>query len=275
MAQITKQRRQLLIMVSVGIMAALVFVGNYLQFKIPVSIGDVTRVHLGNSMCLLAGLLFGPSVGGLASGIGAGLYDLLDPVYIISAPYTFCSKFAMGFVAGLVSRYASRAPEEGKKKGSQVVNLIVAGVLGQLTYIFLYLFKSYVSLRLLGTEPGVAFAAIVPKIATSSINAVAAVVISVPLTIALRKALQRTSFYTIMNEKREKKGYLNPVTVSLIAFCCLVTLFATISLSNTAKVQAREAELQERLAACEEKLDYLAGELGITFPEPEESAPAE
>ena len=42
--QVTEQRRKLLVMVSVGMMAALVFVGNYLQFKIPVSIGDVTRV---------------------------------------------------------------------------------------------------------------------------------------------------------------------------------------------------------------------------------------
>lgn len=267
--QVTEQRKKLLFMVSVGMMAALVFVGNYLQFKIPVSIGDVTRVHLGNSMCLLAGLLFGPGVGGLASGIGAGLYDLFDPVYIVSAPYTFCSKFAMGFLAGLLGRAAFR--KEGK---SRVLQVILAGVVGQLAYIFLYLLKSYVTLRLVGTASQAAFLAVIPKIAASTVNAVAAVVISVPLSIALRKALSRTAFFSVMNVQKENKGYFNPVTIALTIFCCAVTMVFAMYLSATNKIKAEDQKkidtLQAQIDAQQTQLDYLAEQLNIELPQPEE-----
>lgn len=269
--QVTEQRKKLLFMVSVGMMAALVFVGNYLQFKIPVSIGDVTRVHLGNSMCLLAGLLFGPGVGGLASGIGAGLYDLFDPVYIVSAPYTFCSKFAMGFLAGLLGRAAFR--KEGK---SRVLQVILAGVVGQLAYIFLYLLKSYVTLRLVGTASQAAFLAVIPKIAASTVNAVAAVVISVPLSIALRKALSRTAFFSVMNAQKENKGYFNPVTIALTIFCCAVTMVFAMYLSATNKIKAEDQKkidtLQAQIDAQQAQLDYLAEQLNIELPQPEESS---
>ena len=269
--QVTEQRKKLLFMVSVGMMAALVFVGNYLQFKIPVSIGDVTRVHLGNSMCLLAGLLFGPGVGGLASGIGAGLYDLFDPVYIVSAPYTFCSKFAMGFLAGLLGRAAFR--KEGK---SRVLQVILAGVVGQLAYIFLYLLKSYVTLRLVGTASQAAFLAVIPKIAASTVNAVAAVVISVPLSIALRKALSRTAFFSVMNVQKENKGYFNPVTIALTIFCCAVTMVFAMYLSATNKIKAEDQKkidtLQAQIDAQQAQLDYLAEQLNIELPQPEESS---
>lgn len=255
-------------MVSVGMMAALVFVGNYLQFKIPVSIGDVTRVHLGNSMCLLAGLLFGPGVGGLASGIGAGLYDLFDPIYIVSAPYTFCSKFAMGFLAGLLSRAAFR--REGK---SRLFHVILAGAVGQLAYIFLYLLKSYVTLRLVGTAPQAALIAVVPKIAASFVNAVAAVAISVPLCLALRKALNRTGFFAIMNSPKESRGWFNPVTVTLTVFCCAVTLVFAMYLSATTKIKAEEQKkldaLQEQIDFQQTQLDFLAEQLDIELPQPE------
>ena len=189
----SKQQKPLIFFVSVGMMAALVFVGNYLQFKIPVAIGDVTRVHLGNSMCLLAGLLFGPLAGGFASGIGAALYDLLDPVYITSAPFTFAFKFAMGFLAGWVARGA--LAREGK---SRLSRLIAGALAGQLAYIVLYLAKSYIELRLLGNAAMTSLIGILPKVATSSVNALAAIVISVPLSIALYRALRRTGFSSLM-----------------------------------------------------------------------------
>ena len=269
MPSINNQNKKLLRMISVGLMAALVFVGNYMQIKIPVSIGDVTRVHLGNSMCLLAGLLFGPGVGGLASGIGAALYDLFDPMYIISAPYTFCSKFAMGFVAGLLNRKFA-----GEERKYRTVGVVFAGVIGQLVYIFLYLLKSYVALRLVGTASGAALIAVIPKIASSSINAVAAVIISVPLFVALKKALARTGFMSLLNEKKEKSGWWNPVNVILTAYCIVITLFGAIWLSTSAKIEKAEVEKEAAVAAqiedLQQKLDILADELGVTFPETEE-----
>ena len=59
----------------IGVMAALVFVTtNFLSIKIPVGAG-MTQIHMGNVMCILSGLLFGPVAGGLASA-GACLYYL-------------------------------------------------------------------------------------------------------------------------------------------------------------------------------------------------------
>lgn len=270
MPSVTNQNKKLLRMISVGLMAALVFVGNYMQIKIPVSIGDVTRVHLGNSMCLLAGLLFGPGVGGLASGIGAALYDLFDPMYIISAPYTFCSKFAMGFVAGLLNRRLA-----GEERNYRTFGVVTAGIVGQLVYIFLYLLKSYVALRLVGTASEAAFVAVIPKIASSAVNAAAAVIISVPLFFALKKALSRTGFMALINEQKEKSSWWNPVNTILAVYCIVITLFGAIYLSSVSKIEKAEAEKEAAVSAqieeLEQKIDYLAGELGVELPEPEET----
>ena len=50
------KNKKLTFIIAVGLMAALCFVGNYIQIKIPNGV-LITRVHLGNSMCLLAGKL--------------------------------------------------------------------------------------------------------------------------------------------------------------------------------------------------------------------------
>lgn len=68
--------------VAVALLGALVFVSSMLSVPIPVAIGDITRIHLGNIFCLLSGFLLGPVGGGLAAGIGSALYDLTNPAYI-------------------------------------------------------------------------------------------------------------------------------------------------------------------------------------------------
>ena len=55
----------------IGLLAALVFVSSLISFDIPLAGGDSTRIHLGNTFCLLAGLISGPVGGGLAAGIGS------------------------------------------------------------------------------------------------------------------------------------------------------------------------------------------------------------
>ncbi len=180
-----EKRLPLYYVVAVGLMAALVYIGNYFQIKIPNG-GLVTRIHLGNSMCLLAGLLFGGVPGGLSSGIGAGLFDLFDPNYITSAPYTFFSKFAMGFTAGLLRKKGDKANEK--------LTVVVSAAVGQIVYIILYLAKTYVSQRLLGEPNSVALAKVQLNAITSSINGALAIIIAVPLYFALSKALSHTNF---------------------------------------------------------------------------------
>ena len=85
-----------------GMMAAVVFAGNYARIVIPISLGGQTAFTLGNIFSCLSGLLLGP-VGGLSSGIGAALYDLMDPRYAADCWITFLTKGAMGLAAGLVA----------------------------------------------------------------------------------------------------------------------------------------------------------------------------
>lgn len=87
---------------AVGVFAALVFVSNMVSIPIPVAIGDVSRIHLGNIFCLLSGFVLGPVGGGLAAGIGSALYDVTNPAYIASAPFTFVFKFLLAAVCGWV-----------------------------------------------------------------------------------------------------------------------------------------------------------------------------
>lgn len=266
----TAGRKTLYRIIIVGLMAALVYAGNYLQIKIPNGV-LVTRIHLGNSMCLLAGLLFGALNGGLASGIGAGLYDLFDPVYIVSAPYTFISKFAMGMTAGLL-----RTNNEKKR-------VIIAAIVGQVTYIVLYLLKTYVTIIILGGTSQAAWAAVGTNAITSTVNAILAVVIAVPLYFMLRAALKNTGIFEFIKandrtEKRENK-YFNPVTICLVIFAAAATLLYTINLAATNKVKAaqeqKEAAYQEQIDRLNSDIDDLYAQLGLERPQPAEETEEE
>ena len=53
-----------------GLMAALACVSNYISIATPAS-----RIHIGNAVCVLSGLLLGPLYGFFAAAIGNGLFD--------------------------------------------------------------------------------------------------------------------------------------------------------------------------------------------------------
>lgn len=257
------KKKKLLSVVYVGLMAALVFAGNYLQIKIPNGT-LVTRIHLGNSMCLLAGLLFGRMRGGLASGLGAALYDLFDPVFIVSAPYTFINKFAMGFTAGYL---AKRGKSGSDSKGS----IIAAAVCGQLVYIVLYLVKTFVGQIMLGEPAQVALKATGLSAVTSTVNAVLSCIVAVPLYFALSKALAHTSAGALIAEKPEKHDWFNPLTTGLTVFAITAAVIFGIDLANTNKEKKRLEEANQvysdRLDELQYQVDYLSGQLGIEIPE--------
>lgn len=213
------KNKKLATIVAVGLMAALCFVGNYIQIKIPNG-GLITRIHFGNVICLLSGLLFGGLTGGLASGIGAGLYDMLDPVYIISAPFTFLSKFAMGFVCGYLAK--------GKKQiGSETCHTVYCAIMGQITYLILYVGKTYISQRLLGYEVKTAITVAATNLLTSSINAVIAVAVSVPLYFMLKKPLQATYFRELV-DVREQHSDNTVKKVLIVAVFIILAVLAVV-----------------------------------------------
>lgn len=167
----------------IGVMAALVFVSTQFRIPIPLSIGNV-MVHLGNIFCILSALLLGPVGGGLAAGIGSFFFDLMDPAYIATSWATLLFKFLMAFVCGLIVY--------GKTHdGKNTVRNVVGAISGLVTYIILHLsfdfIKSTVFLRM---AVPTALVATGTSFLISLVNAVIAVVVAVPLGLAVRKGLE-------------------------------------------------------------------------------------
>lgn len=169
---------------AVAVFAALVFVGSILSIPAPAAFG-MSRVHLGNIFCLLSGFILGPVGGGLAAGIGSGLYDVIIYGELASAPFTMAFKFLLAAVCGWVA-YA------GGRKGENHRWNIVAAVSGSAAYMVLYLTKSFCQGLLLGSAMGTVLTDLAAKLFTSSINAAIAVVFSVPLCAAARLALEKS-----------------------------------------------------------------------------------
>lgn len=254
----TGNRRRLYGIVAVGLMSALVYIGNYMQ----IPLNDDMRLHLGNSMCLLAGLLFGGMTGGLSSGIGGFLFDLFDPRYITSAPMTFINKFVMGWTAGKISRSGIK---------SEFARTLTAAIFGQLTYIILYPGKSFIEQLILGNPVKTAVSVMLEKAGTACINGVMAVIIAVPLAIALRKALKASGFAYMIEGKPESKGYFNPLTVALTVFALVVTIGSAIRLSVDGKLKEAQEEKEQayiqQIDDLNDKVEYLYDQFGIVYPE--------
>ena len=169
----------------IGLLSALVFVFSWVQ----IPLGDVARIHLGNVFCALSGLLFGPLTGGLASGIGSMLFDFTNPAYIAESWITFLTKFFIGFLAGLIAH---------RGKTVTMSRDILGASVGSITYVVLYLLKSFIMKYYI---EGQALAAVqtqlVTKGVTSLTNAVMAIVVSVLLAKLTRPALRRAGILPV------------------------------------------------------------------------------
>ena len=89
MSDTEKKRLDLRKLVFSGIFAAITFVAfTYLSIPIPTPGAGKVTVHVGNAFVVLGSLLLGSLYGGLGSAIGLTIADLIDPMYITSAPIT-------------------------------------------------------------------------------------------------------------------------------------------------------------------------------------------
>lgn len=146
----------------------------------------MTRVHIGNGFCLLCGLLLGPIAGGLASGLGSAIFDLINPIYFPSAPFTFTFKFLMAFICGTIA-YSNGANAENFKKN------LIGSITGAVTYVILYLSKSYITdIYVKGLPQAGAIAKGIQRLWASSTNAVVGVIIAVILVKALKPIIKKT-----------------------------------------------------------------------------------
>ncbi|MBP0986232.1 MAG: ECF transporter S component, partial [Oscillospiraceae bacterium] len=139
-------------------------------------------------MCLLASLLFGGIRGGLAAGFGSMIYDMLDPRYLPTCWVTFIMKFLMGWVAG---KLAEKNVNEANPRYA------LSAACGSLTYVILYVLKTYIQNRLiLGYEAQTVYATMLTKGVTSLTNGIIAVVFAVILNAAIRPTLKTAGIIT-------------------------------------------------------------------------------
>lgn len=184
-----------------ALMAALCFVTfTFLQIKIPMPGGDATSLHIGNAFCVLAALLLGGFHGGLAGAVGMTIADIIDPVYIVSAPKTFVLKFCIGLITGLVAHRIAKISKSTDKqyifKWSTIAS--VCGLAFNVIFDPLvgYFYKQYI----LGQPQEVAKVLAKWSTATTFVNAVVSVILVALIYNLLRPALAKAGLLVPMNE---------------------------------------------------------------------------
>lgn len=172
----------------VGVMAAVIFAATaFLKIgPIPTPSGP-TQLKMANALCLLGAILFGGLRGGLAAGIGSMFYDLSDPAFVSSAPFTLVFFFIMAYLCGVVSH-------SGQSNGKSNLRNLLGAVTGSVTYFLLFIAKSILTLMLAGSDFTAAFVGTSVKFLTSAINMPFSIVVAVLLAPVCRKALTRAGF---------------------------------------------------------------------------------
>ena len=186
-----------------AVLAALCYVAfTFLQIRIPVG-DNATSLHIGNAVCVLGALLIGGFYGGLAGAIGMSIGDLMDPVYIYSAPKTFVMKLCIGLVTGLVAHRIAKINEHTDKayvaKWSTLAAVAGLGFNVIADPIVGYFYKRY----LLGQPQELAAAITKISRVTTLVNAVVSVLLVAVLYNAVRPALIHTQLLQI---KPKNKG---------------------------------------------------------------------
>jgi len=171
----------------ISLMAAIVFVVNYLRIPF---MG--TQLHMTNALCVLCGLLFGPASGFLAAGIGSGLYDIVAG-WGAECIITFINKGAIALVAGLIGYHAAR---KDVTTSADRVRIIAGSVLGALTYVALYMLKTFIAGQLIdGLTLDAVTAKMLTKLPGSLMNAAFAFIVAPILLGTLKPALRHAGLY--------------------------------------------------------------------------------
>lgn len=182
-----------------GMMAALVFASNFARITLPVAIAGRTSFTLANITCCLSGLLLG-GMGGLASGFGSALYDIIgNPIYAYESWITLITKGAMGLFAGLTVQRALR-PNRGEAGELTYLRALAGTAVGCGAYYLLYFAKCiFYDGVLLGSLPLAAACAVIPlKIPASLFNGTVALLAAPPLALAVRAALKRSKLLRLL-----------------------------------------------------------------------------
>ena len=179
-----------------GLMAALCYVCfTFSKIPIPTLSGDFTALHIGNAFCVLASLLLGGVYGGLAGSLGMTIADLMDPVYITSAPKTFILKFLIGLIAGAVAHKIAHITDDHDRKyiikWSLIASICGLGFNVIMDPIFGYFYKNFI----LGVPSDAAKIMATWSAGTTFINAVVGTIVVVVVYAALRPVMKRLGLF--------------------------------------------------------------------------------
>ena len=179
-----------------ALMAALCYVAfTFLKIPIPTFGGDYVALHIGNAFCVLAALLLGGAYGGLAGSLGMTIADLLDPVYITSAPKTFVLKLCIGLIAGFVAHRLGHITQEHDAhyifKWTLAASVAGLGFNVIMDPIAGYFYKNYV----LGVQSDAAKIMSTWAAGVTFINAVAGTIVVVAVYMAVRPVLKKSGMF--------------------------------------------------------------------------------
>ena len=177
-------------------MAALCYVAfTFLKIPIPTPGGDTTALHIGNAFCVLAALLLGGAYGGVAGSLGMTIADLLDPVYITSAPKTFILKLCIGLIAGFVAHNIAHITEEHDSKyivkWSLIASVAGLGFNVVMDPIVGYFYKNYI----LGVESSAAKIMATWAAGATLVNAIVGTIVVVVVYMAVRPVLKKAGLF--------------------------------------------------------------------------------
>lgn len=102
------EKKTLLRSIQIALFTALTFAGTCVSIPLGAS-----KVHLGNFVCLLAGVLCGPWVGAIAGSVGMGVNDIFFGYPPTTYIRTFILKFLMGFIVGWLFRVLLKKNAKG------------------------------------------------------------------------------------------------------------------------------------------------------------------
>lgn len=191
-----KDKEKVYKIVLTGLMAALCYVAfTFLKIPIPTFGGDMVALHIGNAFCVLAALLLGGWYGGVAGSLGMTIADILDPVYITSAPKTFILKLCIGLIAGFIAHKIAHITREhnGKYilKWSLIASIVSLGFNVIMDPIVGYFYKNYV----LGVESSAAKIMSTWAAGVTLINAVVGTIVVVMVYMAVRPVLKKAGLF--------------------------------------------------------------------------------
>ena len=171
-------------LVATALMAALCYVSfTYLKIPIPTISGDMTALHIGRVY------------GGVAGSLGMTIADILDPVYITSAPKTFVLKLCIGLIAGFVAHKIAHITENHDTKyimkWTAISSICGLGFNVIFDPIVGYLYKVFI----LGVQADAAKIMATWAAGTTLINAIVSTILIVILYAALRPVLIKSGLF--------------------------------------------------------------------------------